>query len=106
LYDQPVDAIARMLTSRYGDVPFHLGYLVAGLKPFAGRYGVDEPRVRAVVTRMHDRTTDTAASQTNHWILDGGQSIRGQLGDITAPTLILHGTDDPLFPMPTQRRMR
>jgi pimeloyl-ACP methyl ester carboxylesterase len=77
-----------------------IDYLVAGLKPFAGGYGVDEPRVRAVVTRMYDRTTDTAASQTNHWILDGGgQSIRGRLGDITAPTLVLHGTDDPLFPI-------
>lgn len=82
------------------DRPATIAYLVAGLKPFAGGYGVDEPRVRAVVTRMYDRTTDIAASQTNHWILDGGgQSIRGRLGDITAPTLVLHGTDDPLFPI-------
>jgi pimeloyl-ACP methyl ester carboxylesterase len=77
-----------------------IDYLIAGLKPFAGGYGVDEQRVRVVATRMYDRTTDVAASQTNHWILDGGgESIRDRLGDITAPTLVLHGTDDPLFPI-------
>jgi pimeloyl-ACP methyl ester carboxylesterase len=75
-------------------------YLVAGLKPFAGGYGVDEPRVRPLVTRIYDRTTDIAASQTNHWILDGNSgSIRERLGDIAAPTLVIHGTDDPLFPI-------
>jgi pimeloyl-ACP methyl ester carboxylesterase len=77
-----------------------IDHMVAGLKPFAGGYGVDEPRVRAIVTRMYDRTTDISASQTNHWILDGGdRSVREQLGGVTAPTLVIHGTDDPLLPI-------
>lgn len=74
-------------------------HLVAELTSFAGDYGVDEPRVRAIATRMYDRTTDVLASQTNHWILDGGGSVRERLGGITAPTLVIHGTDDPLFPI-------
>ncbi len=35
---------------------------------------------------------------TNHWILEGGEPMRPRLGEIAAPTLVLHGTDDPLFP--------
>jgi pimeloyl-ACP methyl ester carboxylesterase len=76
-----------------------IDHLVAGLAPFAGGYGVDERRVRAVVARVYDRTTDLAASQTNHWILEGGESVRDRLGGITAPTLVIHGADDPLFPI-------
>jgi pimeloyl-ACP methyl ester carboxylesterase len=76
-----------------------IDHIVGSLAAFAGGYGVDEPRARAIVGRMYDRTTDVAASQTNHWILDGGGSIRERLGGITAPTLVIHGTDDPLFPI-------
>jgi pimeloyl-ACP methyl ester carboxylesterase len=35
---------------------------------------------------------------TNHWILDDGEPVRGRLDEIEAPTLVLHGTEDPLFP--------
>jgi pimeloyl-ACP methyl ester carboxylesterase len=35
---------------------------------------------------------------TNHWILEpGGEEIR--VGAITAPPLVLHDTEDPLFPL-------
>lgn len=76
-----------------------LDHVVASLAAFAGGYGVDEPRARAVAARMYDRTTDVAASQTNHWILDGGEPAGGRPGGITAPALVIHGTDDPLFPI-------
>jgi pimeloyl-ACP methyl ester carboxylesterase len=39
-----------------------------------------------------------AASQTNHWRCAGGPPLRDRLGTITTPTLVLHGTLDPLFP--------
>ncbi|MGH3715419.1 MAG: alpha/beta fold hydrolase [Micromonosporaceae bacterium] len=74
-------------------------YMVEAVGLFAGSLGVDESRIRRIAGRMYDRTTDMAASQTNHWILEGGgEPLRPQLGKITAPTLVLHGTDDPLFP--------
>ena len=76
-----------------------IDHIVAGLAPFAGSLGVDDARVRAVVTRMVDRTTDLAASQTNHWILEDGGPDRTRPGDIRVPTLVLHGTDDPMFPI-------
>jgi pimeloyl-ACP methyl ester carboxylesterase len=76
-----------------------IDHIVASLDAFAGGYGVDHPRVRRILGRMYDRTTDVAASQTNHWILDGGDPVDGGPGDISAPTLVVHGTDDPLFPI-------
>lgn len=73
-----------------------IDHVLAGLAAFAGGRGVDEPRARAVAGRMYDRTTDFAASQTNHWILAGGEPVEGV---ITTPTLVVHGEDDPLFPI-------
>ena len=72
--------------------------IVDGERAFAGSIPTDEPRLRALAARVVDRTTDIAASMTNHYLIDGGDAVRPKLGTITAPTLILHGTDDPLFP--------
>jgi pimeloyl-ACP methyl ester carboxylesterase len=77
-----------------------LEYLLDDLRTFSGRDGVDEVRARAQVERTYDRTRDMAAS-ANHWILEGGPGPwRDRLGAITAPTLVIHGTDDPLMPLP------
>ena len=73
-------------------------YVVAGLYPYAGSVRFDEDRMRALVGHVFDRTIDMRSSQTNHWLIEGGEAIRGRLGEIEAPTLVLHGTEDPLFP--------
>jgi pimeloyl-ACP methyl ester carboxylesterase len=76
-----------------------IDYIVEGERQYAGLLPVDEARVRRLAGRVYDRTTDMAASQTNHWILDdGGEPIRPRLAQIVAPTVVLHGTEDPLFP--------
>jgi pimeloyl-ACP methyl ester carboxylesterase len=74
-------------------------HVVAGLFPYAGSVGFDEERMWALVGRIVDRTIDMRASLTNHWIIEGGGPIRHRLGEIAAPTLVLHGTEDPLFPI-------
>jgi pimeloyl-ACP methyl ester carboxylesterase len=76
-----------------------VGYMVEGERAFAGAHPVDEDRVREIAGRAFDRTRDMAASQTNHWIIDGGGPVRSGLGGIAAPTLVIHGTADPLFPL-------
>jgi pimeloyl-ACP methyl ester carboxylesterase len=58
----------------------------------------DEAHVRALVARIVDRTTDVAASMTNHALAEDGELARGRLDGIAAPTLVIHGTADPLFP--------
>ena len=39
-----------------------------------------------------------AASVTNHALAEEGELVRGRLAEIAAPTLVIHGTADPLFP--------
>jgi pimeloyl-ACP methyl ester carboxylesterase len=77
-----------------------IDYLVEGERWFAGSLGFDEARVRELAGRVVNRTVDIAASTTNHWLLGGGEPERRRLSEIGAPTLVLHGTDDPLFPYP------
>jgi pimeloyl-ACP methyl ester carboxylesterase len=52
------------------------------------------------VARIYDRTRDMAATQTNHHCAAPGRPLTGRVEDITAPALIVHGTADPLFPLP------
>lgn len=74
--------------------------MVDGERMFSGSVPFDAQRVRRVATRSFDRTIDMAAMQTNHWMLDEGTPTRQLLSDIAVPTLVLHGTEDPLFPYP------
>ena len=73
-------------------------YLVEGERPFLGTVRIDDQGFRERAERIYDRAVDVASSQ-NHWILaDDDEPVRGKLTDVTAPTLVLHGTEDPLFP--------
>jgi pimeloyl-ACP methyl ester carboxylesterase/SAM-dependent methyltransferase len=72
-------------------------HLVAGEKHLAGSVAIEESRLRDLAVRVVDRSADTAA-MTNHYVIDDGPPIRHRLGEISAPTLVLHGTEDPFFP--------
>ena len=50
--------------------------------------------------RTFDRARNIAAQLINPFLIDAGTPWRDRLSEIAAPTLILHGTDDPLFPYP------
>lgn len=76
-----------------------IGYRVDVERPYVGSLGFDEPRVRRLATQEVDRTRDMAASITNHFILGGDPPTDARLDQITAPTLVLHGTTDPMFPI-------
>jgi pimeloyl-ACP methyl ester carboxylesterase len=73
--------------------------LVAEVRQLGGPFTVDEPHLRRLIERVVDRTTDMAAAPANHWLAGPGTPIRDRLGAITAPTLILHGTQDPVYPV-------
>jgi pimeloyl-ACP methyl ester carboxylesterase/SAM-dependent methyltransferase len=75
-----------------------IDHIVEGARTFAGELQFEEERVRELAGRIVDRTGNIASSMTNHWLIDGGQAVRHRLGQITAPMLVMHGTDDPLFP--------
>ena len=71
--------------------------LVDAVREMGGPFTAAEPHLRRLAERVFDRTQDMAASQTNHWRCAGGPPFRDRLASIGAPTLVLHGTLDPLF---------
>jgi pimeloyl-ACP methyl ester carboxylesterase len=76
-------------------------YLVASVRAAAARSRpFDDAAVRAVATLATSRTASPESAEKNHYATEGGSgSWRSKLADITAPTLVLHGTEDPMFPL-------
>jgi pimeloyl-ACP methyl ester carboxylesterase len=78
-----------------------IDYLVDDERVYAARSRrFEEAERRELAGRILDRTIDIAASMKNHWLLvDDGDGWRHRLGEIRAPTLVIHGTEDPFFPI-------
>lgn len=60
----------------------------------------DEPAMRALATQDVARTKNMASTLTNHFAITYDGPISGSFPNITAPTLIVHGDQDPVFPLP------
>lgn len=74
--------------------------IVAMLRIFDGGTPHFDDRVwHELIARDVDRTVNVASSQINHFRLDPGEPIRPRLGEIKAPTLVIHGARDPIFPV-------
>jgi pimeloyl-ACP methyl ester carboxylesterase len=71
-------------------------HLVELERPYAAHFDAAAARARA--ERVVDRTADLEASATNPFAVDPGEPWRQRLGDIAAPTLVVHGRQDPMFP--------
>ena len=87
------------------DYMVEVGRQMAGSRPF------DEEAVRDTVGRVFDRTVDAAPGTANQRsihrsnqlassfaAMDPGDRWRERLGEIGAPTLVIHGAEDPFFP--------
>lgn len=70
----------------------YMRVLAGGVRPFA------ETAWRELVARDVERARDFAAAQ-NHDLLHGEGRPRPPLSAIAAPTLVMHGTADPMFPV-------
>ncbi|XVV17223.1 alpha/beta fold hydrolase [Actinoplanes sp. CA-131856] len=80
--------------------------MVATARQLGGPFTAEDPHLRRLAERIFDRTQDMTASQTNHYCCAGGPSVRHRLGEITVPTLILHGTLDQFLPGAHARALR
>ena len=83
----------------WSDREVALQRLIDDEKLYAGSLPFDELARRQLLGRMIERTRNLAAAMTNHWLLEGGEPVRSRLRQIGVPALVLHGTEDPLFPL-------
>ncbi|THA40532.1 alpha/beta fold hydrolase [Streptomyces sp. A1547] len=76
-------------------IDYQVGYarvLAGGRRPF------DEAAARSLVRRDVERARDFTAAR-NHDSLPDGELPPAPLSSIAAPTLVIHGTADPMFPL-------
>jgi pimeloyl-ACP methyl ester carboxylesterase len=96
------DAYGRFLASAevdWEDAGSVAAFTLANARALAGaERPFDEAAVRALVARDIARA-DRPESAHNHALVEGGEPWRHRLGEVAAPTLVVHGTADPLFPI-------
>lgn len=85
----------------WADREAYADWLVRGLRVTSGTLPFDESRARATALRLWDRAA-SPASALNHTALPPGDEPEGpdDVGRIDVPTLVVHGSADPLFPLP------
>jgi pimeloyl-ACP methyl ester carboxylesterase len=82
-------------SERRSVIEYFVGYqrmLAGGARPF------DDAAWRELVRRDVERARDIAASQ-NHSLIPEGDVPSGPISSVAAPTLVIHGTADPMFPL-------
>jgi pimeloyl-ACP methyl ester carboxylesterase len=98
----PTDEFARFVTSAevdWSDAESVIEYLVDYSRLLAGgQRPFDETAARELARRDVERARNFAAAQNHDAIADDGRS-REPLSSITAPTLVIHGAADPMFPL-------
>jgi pimeloyl-ACP methyl ester carboxylesterase len=93
-------ALAKVDWSDRGSV---IEYLVAYKRMLAGgARPFDEVAWRELVRRDVERARDIAASQ-NHSLIADGQLPSAAISSIAVPTLVIHGSADPMFPARARR---
>jgi pimeloyl-ACP methyl ester carboxylesterase len=97
----PSEALSRFLTTAppdWADRGAVVDYLAAYQRVLAGgRRPFDERYARDIVRRDMERAANYPSVQ-NHELIDGAEP-RGGPSAIAAPTLVVHGTADPMFPV-------
>ena len=98
----PTEEFTRFVSSTqvdWSDAESLTEYLIAYARMLSGgRRPFDEAAARSLVRRDIERAHDFAAAQ-NHDILPDGTLPQVPLSSISVPTLVIHGTADPMFPL-------
>lgn len=96
------DRLRRFLATAHmdwSDATSVVDYLVEYWRVLWGQArAFDEPHIRKLAQYDVARARDVAAAQ-NHGCLADEERSYEPLSSITAPTLVIHGTDDPMFPL-------
>ena len=98
----PSSSLRAPLQPDWSDRASVIEHLVESERPCTPRF--DEAAARALAARVADHTINPQSTQ-NAYLLDAGEPWRARLAAITAPALVIHGTDDPVFPLPHGRAL-
>ncbi|WP_340371972.1 alpha/beta hydrolase [Peribacillus sp. FSL E2-0218] len=74
-----------------------IAFLADGWKTLAGSKPYEQERMYKLAKREAERAKQLP-SRFNHAMLAGGDEYYDRMGEITAPVLIIHGTEDPALP--------
>ena len=75
-----------------------IGFRVDTMRVIAGsKHSFDEQSARRLLKREFRRANNIASTLTNHSVMASNR-WRDRLGEINAPTLVIHGTEDPVLP--------
>jgi pimeloyl-ACP methyl ester carboxylesterase len=95
-----VAEFARSATVDWSDTDAVIEYRVSYARLLAGeKRRFDEVEVRDLVRRDVERAASIGALQNHDLLEDGDDKPRESLSSIEAPTLVIHGTADPIFPL-------
>jgi pimeloyl-ACP methyl ester carboxylesterase len=98
----PANEFGRFLATAavdWSDAESVIDYLVDYLRMLAGgQRPFDEAAARELVRRDVERARNFVAAQNHDVLLDDERS-REPLSSIIVPTLVIHGTADPMFPL-------
>jgi pimeloyl-ACP methyl ester carboxylesterase len=100
----PTEAFMRFVTAAAvdrADLESVVDYLVAYSRVLAGdERPFDETAARAFVRRDLERARNFASLQNHDLLAQGGdEERRGPLSSVSVPTLVIHGSADPMFPL-------
>jgi len=88
-------------TDRSAVIDFHVTSFRISAGPGAD---FDAARARDLAAREYDRAADPQ-SALNHSMLGGGDAWAGRLGEIAAPTVVIHGRHDPILSLAHGRKL-
>ena len=92
--------IAQSLALGYRDREAVIEFILESERPCAGPGNFLESELRPLIARVVDRSNSIAASLTNHFLVpDDGPPDVSLSALAGVPTLVLHGSADPLFPI-------
>lgn len=74
-------------------------WVIESERPYAGPDTFDADAMRLLVARVWDRTPSMAAAATNHFIVAESAATIDLSGLRGVPAVVVHGSDDPLFPL-------
>jgi pimeloyl-ACP methyl ester carboxylesterase len=98
----PTDRYGRFVATAevdWSDERSVIEYLVGYARMLAGgERAFDEAAARELVRRDVERARNIAASE-NHGVVAEGELPSASLSSISVPTLVIHGTADPMFPL-------